>query len=52
MKNLTLILVLAACGGSSNNGDDTPHNVDPHLIAGGGVADSPLGGTLHVYALE
>lgn len=51
MRNLVVIVILAACGGSSG-GDDAPDHVDPKLIAGGGVADGPLGGTLHVHVVE
>ncbi len=51
----TIITMLAAlafggCGGGA--GDDDPGAVDPELIAGGGVADGPIAGTLHVHVVE
>jgi hypothetical protein len=52
MKNVIIILGLVACGGTGGNGDDAPSNVDPKLIAGGGVSDGPLGDTLHVHVVE
>lgn len=51
MKSMVLIVLVAACGGSSSGGDDTS-GVEPKVIAGGGVADGPLGGTLHVHVVE
>ena len=53
MKVSVLVIVLAACGGGMGPGDDVPPNhVTPMLIATGGVADAPLSGELHVYAVE
>lgn len=60
MKSAWILVCLIGCGGTMGGGggggdddDDTgPNMVDPHLIATGGVANSPLGGQLHVYAVE
>ena len=47
-SNLAFLLaVITACGGSGGADDDDDGGVTPKLIAGGGVADAPIAGTLH-----
>jgi hypothetical protein len=45
------MLVVAACSDSAGGGDDTPGSVDPKMIPGGGVADAPIAGVLHVHVV-
>ena len=42
MRRLVFICVLGACG----------NDPDPRLIAGGGVGDGPIDGTLNVFAID
>jgi len=52
-SNLAFLLaVVAACGGSNGGGGDDGGGVTPKLIAGGGVADAPIAGTMHVHVVE
>ena len=41
MRNVILFIALAACGSNMPGDDEGPTNVDPKLIAGGGVSDGP-----------
>jgi hypothetical protein len=54
MKTIITMLAVAAfgCGGDGGGGDDAGGGGDPRLIAGGGVADGPIAGTLHVHVVE
>ena len=58
---LVISLLAAACGGGStvsgtdggpNGGPDAPPGSGPMLIAGGGVTDGPIAGTLYIYVVE
>ncbi|MDB4958991.1 MAG: hypothetical protein JWO36_6560 [Myxococcales bacterium] len=51
MRTHTIItaFALAACGGGTT-GPTGP--VDPKLVSGGGVADAPVDGVLHIYVVE
>ena len=51
---LIIALALAACGPSSTGGaaDANTGPIAPKLVAGGGVANAPVNGLLHVYVVE
>ena len=54
---LAFVLIATACGGSSpgTGGDGGPADGapgSPMLISGGGVANGPIAGTLHVFVVE
>lgn len=44
---LTFVVATVACSADNNSSSTMPH-----LIGGGGVADSPIAGTLHVHVVE
>lgn len=50
LVRLVLISCLGACGGQAD--DAPPGGADPRLIPGGGVADAPIDGLLHVHVVE
>jgi hypothetical protein len=55
---MLLALVAAACGpgnpgaGGDGGAPDAPPGSGPMLIAGGGVANGPIAGTLYIYVVE